>query len=219
MINRMLIAKKKKLVLCNFNARSVRNKTAEIFDYIFESKAGLFTITEHWLTSRDAAIRAELCQNGYKMLDHPRLDRRGGGTGLIYRESLSVENIDAGATVQDSYQFSEWIIKSPLHNLRIVVIYRPPYSADHPVSTSVFVTEFSEYLESLVLCKEQLLITGDFNIHVDDGNDVEGRRFMDMLISFGLNQHVNQTTHCNGHTLDLIVTRMSESLVTKMPLR
>jgi hypothetical protein len=85
---------------------------------------------------------------GTKQLDHPRLDRRGGGTGLIYRESLSVENIDAGATVQDSYEFSEWIIKSPLHNLRIVVIYRPPYSVDHPVSTSVFFTEFSEYLES-----------------------------------------------------------------------
>ena len=62
------------------------------------------------------------------------------------------------------------------------------------------------------------MITGDFNIHVDDANDVEGRRSMDMLISFRLNQHVNQPTHCNGHTLDLIVTRMSESLVTKIPL-
>ena len=102
----------------------------------------MLTITEHWLTSRDAAIRAELCLNGDKILDHPRLDRRGGGTGLIYRESLSVENIDAGATVQDSYEFSEWIIKSPSHNLRIVVIYRPPCSADHPVSTSVFLLNF-----------------------------------------------------------------------------
>lgn len=97
---------KKQLVLCNFNARSVRNKTAEIFDYICESEADLLTITEHWLTSRDAAIRAELCPNGYKMFDHRRLDRRGGGTGLIYRESLNVENIDAGASVQDSYEFS-----------------------------------------------------------------------------------------------------------------
>ena len=178
----------------------------------------MLTITEHWLTSRDAAIRAELCPNGYKMFDHPRLDRRGGGTGLIYRESLNVENIDAGASVRGPYEFSEWIIRSPSHNLRIVVIYRPPYSVNHPVSANVFLTEFSEYLESLVLCKEQLLITGDFNIHVDDANDVEGKRFLDMLTSFGLNQHVNQPTHCNGHTLDLIVTRMSESLVTRTPL-
>ena len=52
--------------------------------------------------------------------------------------SLNVENINAGASVQDSYEFSEWIIKSPSHNLRIVVVYRPPYSAKHPISTSVF---------------------------------------------------------------------------------
>jgi hypothetical protein len=60
----------------------------------------LLTITEHWLTSRDAAIRGESCPNVYKMFDHPRLDRPlGGGTGLIYCESLNVENIDAGASV------------------------------------------------------------------------------------------------------------------------
>ena len=42
--------------------------------------------------------------------------------------------------------------------------------------------------------------------------------FLDMLTSLGLNQHDNQLTHCNGHILDLIVTRMSESLVTRTPL-
>ena len=34
-------------------------------------------------------------------------------------------------------------------------------STGHPVTTNVFFAEFPEYLESLLPCKERLLITGD----------------------------------------------------------
>ena len=47
-------------------------------------------------------------------------------------------------------------------------MYRPPYSDDHRVPIGVFLPEFPEYVETVLLCKELLLITGDFNIHVDD---------------------------------------------------
>lgn len=56
---------------------------------------------------------------------------------------------------------------SSSHSFRIVNIYRPPYSEEHKVTTSVFFTEFANYVETFLLCKEQLLITGDFNIHMD----------------------------------------------------
>ena len=46
--------------------------------------------------------------------------------------------------------------------LRLVVVYRPPYSAAHPVTSSTFFPEFSEYLESLVLSKVPICIYGDF---------------------------------------------------------
>ena len=115
-------------------------------------------LTEHWLSDLDSSVRAELCPNGYKFLDHTRSDRRGGGTGIIYHESLDVKKIDAGVSARSSYEFSEWLAKSGKYSIRIVIIYRPPYSERHPVTTNEFFAEFPDYLESLLLCKERLLI-------------------------------------------------------------
>ena len=149
------------------NCRSVRNKTSSILDYVTQDcKPDIFAITETWLEKRDDAVRVELCPDGYKLLDHPRGNRRGGGTALLYKEFLCVKKVDAGS--KSSYEFSEFVISSSsAHKLRLVIIYRPPYSSEHKVSSSVFFTEFSNYMESLLLCKEPLVICGDFNIHVD----------------------------------------------------
>ena len=52
-------------------------------------------------------------------------------------------------------------------------MYRPTYPADHPVNTSVFFQEFSDYLESLVMCNELLSICGDFITHMDVPSDAD----------------------------------------------
>ena len=201
------------MTLCTFSARSVKNKSAAILDYICDCKADLFVVTETRLSADDAAVRAELCPDGYKFIDRPRLGRRGGGTGLVYRDSLGVKKVDAGE--KESFEFSEWTVTlSSSHNLRVVIIYRPPYCDEHRVSTNVFFTEFSIYLESILLSKEQLLITGDFNIHVDDPDSLT---LLDLLESVGLRQHVSQPTHVHGHTLDLIITRWSDQIIQDSP--
>ena len=79
------------LSLCLLNSRSVRNKSAAFFDYICECKADLVAVTETWLRCCDDAIRAELCLDGYKLLDHVRDCRQGGGTALLFRDSLTVK--------------------------------------------------------------------------------------------------------------------------------
>ena len=78
---------------------------------------------------------------------------------------------------------------------------------------SVFLREFSDYLESFVLSKEQILIAGDFNIHVDDPRNVDAVTFLDVLESFGLQQHVKQPTH-----IDLIISRYSDNLLKSAPV-
>ena len=65
---------------------------------------------------------------------------------------------------------------------------------------------------------EPLLITGDFNIHVDVPNDSNAARFLELLTSMGLEQHVDKPTHISGHTLDLIITRCSDSLLCAKPI-
>ena len=56
-----------------------------------------------------------------QVIDHPRLGRRGGGTGLAYRDSLGIKKVDAGE--KESFEFSEWTVTlSSSHNLRVVII-------------------------------------------------------------------------------------------------
>ena len=57
------------------------------------------------------------------------------------------------------------------------------------------------------------MITGDFNFHLDNPSDRAAARFRVMLDVFDLKQHVKNSTHKNGHILDLVITRSGDQLV------
>ena len=97
-----------------------------LMDYLCDCKADLYAITETWLTEDDAAVRAELNLDGYNFLDHPREGRCGGGTGLIFRDSLRVKKVEVGE--KSSFEFSEWTVTTVSDCIRLFIIYRPPYS-------------------------------------------------------------------------------------------
>ena len=80
-----------------------------------------------------------------------------------------------------------------------------------------FLSEFEKLLTDIILCKEQFLITGDFIIHVDNPDNNYACKCFDLLSFFGLEQHVTESTHIHGHTLDLLITRNSD-LMVKEPL-
>ena len=62
------------------------------------------------------------------------------------------------------------------------------------------------------------MVAGDMNIHVDDPDDSDAIKFLDLLDTYGLTQHVNTPTHRLGHTLDLIITRVSHALAKSTPI-
>lgn len=64
-----------------------------------------------------------------------------------------------------------------------------------------------------------LLIVGDFNYHMDNISNLDTVKFNKILESFSLVQHVNGPTHKKGHTLDLIITRAEDELVTCVKIR
>ena len=71
---------------------------------------------------------------------------------------------------------------------------------------SVFFRDFSSYMESVILSKEHLAIVGDFNIHVDVPDNPNATKFMDLIDSLGLQQHVDKLTHTHNHTRTSFVT-------------
>ena len=99
--------KANQLRLCSLNAQSLRNKAADFVCYAFSSRADVFAVTEIWFSERDAAHRAEVTPPGFKLFDHIRDGRTGGGTALLVRDSLPAKKVDAGE--KSSFEYSEWI--------------------------------------------------------------------------------------------------------------
>ena len=115
------------------------------------------------------------------------------GILIIHRKNIKSDLIRKGET--KSFEYMELFFPNGSLSTRFIVIYRPPYSENHPVTSSMFFTEFAEYLETTLAVPDQLLFTGDFNFHMDNKDDVDTIKFGDLLTSSGLQQHVHGVTH------------------------
>ena len=82
----------------------------------------------------------------------------------------------------------------------------------------MFFQNFADYLESIILSLESLLVTDDFSIHVDVVGDPDRAKFLELIETVGLQQHLITPTHESGHTLELIISRQCENLVKTTPV-
>ncbi|KAJ8017673.1 hypothetical protein HOLleu_44756 [Holothuria leucospilota] len=186
------------------NSRSIRNKVDAFIDHVIDHSLDICAITETWLKVDDDLIRNSLNLEGFCFRDHCRGNWTGGGTGLLFKDVFTL--VDSNSEEKMSFEFSDWHLSYRNFRLRVIVVYRPPYSASHPVSFTTFLSEFSDLLENVVPGPHNLIILGDFNIHVDDQCDPSTLRFTDLLDSFDLENKVSSATHTSGHTLDLVIT-------------
>ena len=163
----------------------------------------------------DNIILNELLPPGYD-IRHVDRGRRGGGVALIYKKDISFRNI---VTTNEITQFEllDCIIKVNKLSTRVVVVYRPPPSCKNGLRYEDFAVEWASYIEQFVEVQEELLIVGDFNIHVDSSNN-ESQSFLDILNANGLIQHVKSSTHQKGHILDLVITREHSNLLKRPPV-
>ena len=201
---------KNHLKIACVNTRSVKNKQPVFVDHITSEDIDLCVITETWLRKDDDTVLANITPAGYDIRSSPRDDKIGGGLAVLFRDSIQVRKIVTAN--HPSFEATEWHLKYGNSVIVTIGIYRPPYSTNHPVTVNTFLNEFAEYLESVALVEGHLLITGDFNIHVNDVCDPAAARFINIIDSMGMINHVNIPTHIHGHTLDLIITRASTDL-------
>ena len=207
---------------CLLNARSVKaitvlgtRKSTAIVDYVVENDLDIIAITETWLTTDDRAAPGEITPDGYKLHHVPRTSRRGGGVAVLCKSTFQTHVSDSHPRTK-SFESTNILISSGSCSVRLIVIYRPDRSKRNPHSFGDFLTEFTEMLHGLVLDRSNLLIVGDFNVHVNNTGDVEARRFLDCLTSYSMVQHVTFPTHVHGHTLDLLISRSTETIVSNV---
>ena len=189
------------------NIRSLSGKTFLINDLICERKLDCMFLTETWLNKNGSAALIEASPPNYSFFQSIRTGKKGGGTATITTDALCCRSISFDDFA--SFEYHAIVLKCQPPVLTVTV-YRPPKQCP------TFLTDFSELLSIIHTNYDKIIITGDFNIHVDNGNDSKARDFMNLLNSMDFTQHITEPTHNRGHTLDLVITKGLTTVISSI---
>jgi hypothetical protein len=148
---------------------------------------------------------------GYQLKQSPRNKenvKRGGGIAILCKQTLDIKMVTTKPTV--TFEYLKVTITTSGKTLRLLTIYRPPRSQKNQTTIPAFIAEFGDFLAEYTACSAELLIMGDFNIHLDVRNDANAIAMNELLESLNLQQHIHEPTHIKGHTLDLVISRQSD---------
>lgn len=180
-----------------FNAQSINNKSTLTEEHIKERGFDFMCLTETWHQLEVYSALNEACPLGYSYLEAARSAGRGGGLAVIFRQGLKVTPITLPVT--SSCECLAFKCKPPFP-MTVLLIYRPPKQ------NSAFIPEMSDDLTTLCTTSTNTIILGDIHIHADTPSRQPAAKFLQMLESLNLHQHVNVPTHSGEHTLDLVIS-------------
>ena len=180
------------------NVRSVCNKPFVIRDFFKSHQLDFMFLTETWLKDKDNVTVNKLCPAACRVINSPRLSSRGGGLAAVFNKQFTCRSVDSDLVST----FESLLLRiGTAKPLLILLCYRPPAG-----SKNEFLTEFSDFLSSIVMSTDNLVLIGDFNLQIDNPTDNSAGEFISITQSLNLIQHVSGPTHDKGHTLDLVFT-------------
>ena len=198
------------------NARSLSNKIDMINDFVDTNSIDILAITETWLQKDDRALISQLERNSFNFNHTPRSSSasgkgRGGGVALIVKKFIKLTKQQHHTESHSSGEFLHCCFSSDSTHFEIMVIYRSP-----SYHISPFINEFSEFISDIHT--DNTIIVGDFNIHVNNNNH-DTTTFFETLDSYSLIQHCDFSTHNQGNTLDLVITKSHKPLFISKPTK
>ena len=97
--------------------------------------------------------------------------------------------------------------------MTIIAIYHPPYSTRCHVTNSMFIDDFTEWLPSQLVRYNNILLTGDFNIHMNKAAiDDESGLFVSTIEAMGFQVELCGPTHVSVSTIDLMALQSGCSI-------
>ena len=193
------------LIIGYTNARSVKNKSIVLCDFIFENKFDIFFISETWLSDIGDEFKIkELTPPGYSFIHCAREGGSFGGVGLVFRSELTIVEVKKSVNFQ-SFEYVLVRLSLSKETVFLSCVYRPPRSEKNNQKSNIFHDEFSEFLD-LFLEKENFIICGDINFHYNKKDDCNTKKLITTFESKNLRQLISVPTHNLGNTLDWLVS-------------
>ena len=139
----------------------------------------------------------------------PKLNKTGSEIAIIYKDRHKVSQ-------NNTYQYTimqctDFIVSTPSNNknTHLAVINWPP-----DTSTIAFLTDLANNMERNIKTTGDLILLGDFNIHVSNTQSPDTFNINDFLNSFGLTNKVTFPSNHLLNTLDLIIVE-EESIIVQ----
>ena len=80
------------------------------------------------------------------------------------------------------------------------------------VTNGEFLDEFTDWVAESVSTCNNVILVGDFNLHINNPNDDDACNFMETTQALGLHQNITFPTHVSGNTLDLIFSETNNKI-------
>ena len=131
---------------------------------------------------------------------------RGRGIALITKSSLAIKSLVIDKP--SSFEVAKWRVSLPGKNITLIVIYRPPYSMNHPLTLAMFIDEFTTWIADQLTTDGNILLLQTNRIDTD----VDIKIFMATMEALGLQQWVDFGTHHLVNTIDLVFTELASNI-------
>ena len=188
------------------NYRLVINKSADLPVELVYNKVDICSLMETWIKEDDTTTESQICPPGYKAISVPMSNKQGGGIAIVYKYSITIWRSNTYDYL--SIECTDFVVSLPVLSLNMAVIYRSPDK-----SVLSFANDLLDYMGRNINSTGKLLLTGDFNIHVNDLESLDTNTFLDVLDSFGLHNHISFLTHCLNNILHLVITSGQDNFI------
>ena len=118
-------------------------------EHIRDQDCDICFVQETFLKEADTAKLQEIRDYGWDISSNPRKHRSGGGIAFLSRKELMLSSNEKIVKYK-SFQVMEAVIQTTTGLIRLVNVYRPPYTKKARYTESTFLEEFEDYICELL---------------------------------------------------------------------
>ena len=186
------------LSIIQLNIRGLLNKQDQIKDLINKTKTDIVLLCETWLR-KDTDPLVNI--NSHKLYSNYRIDRLGGGVGILVNRSLRSRLRNELRVETEVLEHTIVELKTDTKNILLVSGYRPPNG-----NVRKFIKEYKMLIQSLRQSKYHSIVIGlDHNLDLMKAHKhVQTNEFMETNLKNNLMPCVSKPTRITTNTATLI---------------